>query len=219
MNEEIIGTLRDDVKSLDEKQKKHLTDNCFVAAMDIDSKKGKAKKITVDAGIKDGYTLAIVAVKDIATNTTRLTSHEKLISFGLAETVVKNVTSKLAEGTINSNHISDIRKTNLLDEVAALDDDSQLEAVEDIIKHRNESVLINSEHISWLTLKNGKVNKFLIENWYRGILRSIERLVLHADISSEVVDELFQEQRQHLVQRIKTLIKKLENLLTLLERK
>ena len=139
MNEEIKGTLRDDVDSLDEKQKNNLADNCFVAAMDIDSINGKAKKITVDAGIKDGYKLTIVAVKDTATTTTRPTSQERLISCGLAETVVKNVTSKLAEGKITSNHISDIRKTNLLDEISALDEDFQQVAVEETLnKETNE---------------------------------------------------------------------------------
>jgi hypothetical protein len=219
VNEEIKGTLKDDVDSMDDKQKDNLVDNLFTAVMDVVSKKGRGKKTTVDAGFREGIKLSIVAENDTAKTTNRQSARERLNNFGLAETVVKNVTSKLEEGKINSNHISDIRKTNLLDEITALDQDSQQEAVEEIINTRNERDLINSEHISWLVLKKGKINTFLVENWYRGILRTIERLALQADVSRDVVDALLPEQNQHLLQRIKFLINKLENLLTLLERK
>lgn len=215
MNEEIRETLKEDVKSLNEKE--NLTDNCFVAAMDV--QKGKSKKITVDADLKDGCKIAIIVQKDTITTSNRPTVKEKLSSFGFAKTVVKNVTSKLEEGKINSNHISDIRKINLLDEISVLDEASQQETVEEIIKNRNEYNLINSEYIAWLSLKRGKINKFLVENWYRGILRNIERLLLQADVSHNVIHELDSGQNLHLIQRIKTLIRELENLLNLLQYK
>lgn len=170
----------------------------------------------IDAGKQNGYQIEILVRKDTA-KSNRQTIREQLSSFGLKESVLKDLTSRIEKGKINSNHISDIRKTNLLEDISSLNEESQQKAVEEIINIRNERDLLNSENISLLVLNSGKVSKFLVENWYRGIIRTIERLILQAEVSQDIIDELLIEQKMHLSDRINFLIKKLERLLILLD--
>ena len=148
----------------------------------------------------------------------RQTTEDKIKALGLDLTITHELLTKKNDGKIKSYHIDDIIETNLVEDISKLDQESQKQITENIIKNRNEYSLQNKEEISLFILRSGKINRFLLEHWYAGILRTIEKLICQADVKEEIVNELSLEENRHLKSRVKKLIILLQKLISLLEK-
>jgi|GEM_PF-1257202 len=217
MSIEVKGSLNQDVNSLNNNQKYNLTEYSFVAAKDVGNKKGKARKTIVELGEVNGIKLFVTAIDD-SMKRHRQTTEDKIKALGLDLTITHELLTKKNDGKIKSYHIDDIIETNLVEDISKLDQESQKQITENIIKNRNEYSLQNKEEISLFILRSGKINRFLLEHWYAGILRTIEKLICQADVKEEIVNELSLEENRHLKSRVKKLIILLQKLISLLEK-
>jgi len=160
MSIEVKGSLNQDVNSLNNNQKYNLTEYSFVAAKDVGNKKGKARKTIVELGEVNGIKLFVTAIDD-SMKRHRQTTEDKIKALGLDLTITHELLTKKNDGKIKSYHIDDIIETNLVEDISKLDQESQKQITENIIKNRNEYSLQNKEEISLFILRSGKINRFL----------------------------------------------------------
>ena len=114
--------------------------------------------------------------------------------------------NKLKNGEINSNHISDLQKLTLLKDLIKLNPDDQDTAVKNIIENRDEKNLINEEEISSRIIKNGYEDEFTLDTWYKGMIRLINKLSFHSNVSADVMKCLSNDQQLNLKTQISNLI-------------
>ncbi|MBB6218093.1 hypothetical protein HNQ80_004233 [Anaerosolibacter carboniphilus] len=220
MAEEAKGTLKDDVTSISDQGKTSLITLSITATTDVKNKKsksGKTKKTTVELTEIDGVKYQIVATNEEKSKP-RATVEDKIRSIGLVNKVTGTLIEKYKKGEITSNHVRDISKINTIENVTKLASDSQRKLAEIIIENRNIQNDINSSEAAILLLKSGQRDKFVVDTWYRGILRLVQKLRCYAEVSEEAVAALSFEQNSHLSANIKELISKLNALLLLLEK-
>jgi hypothetical protein len=218
MLEEAKGTLKHDVTSINEKDKANLVKLTVAAVADVTNKKsksGKTQKTIVELPEINGMKYQITATKK-EVQPTGATVENRIRSIGLIDAVTDKLIEKYSKGEITQNHVRDINKINTIENVTTLDSGSQEKLIETIIKNRNEQNDINSSEAAFILLKNNKVTKYIVDNWYRGILRIIEKLSLYADVSEDTIHNLSAEQNYYLSEKLSDLISKLERLLNLL---
>lgn len=207
MNEsEVRASLYEDVSSLDNYQKKQFTDMSFLATNDVERKKGKFRKARIKMLSKDGIDLELVA-----TNTTFKKNHypkaeDKLKLLGFTKEVNDNLLNKIINGEINSNHINDLQKLILLERLKQLNPEDQNTIIKSIIDNRTNRNSINAEEISSYVIKNGDEDEFILDTWYRGMLRLIYKLSSHSNVGVDVFLRLSKDQQLNLKTKIDNLI-------------
>jgi hypothetical protein len=217
--EEAKGTLKHDVTSINEKDKANLLKLSVAAVNDVTKKKsksGKTQKTIVELPETDGMKIQITATKKEG-QSSRATVEDKIRSIGLLDVITDKLIEKYSIGEITQNHVRDICKINTIENVTALDSSSQESLIETIIKNRNEQNDSNSSEAAVILLTNNKISKYIVDNWYRGILRMIEKVSLYTEVSEDTICRLSYEQKHFLSEKINDLIAKLEKLLSLLK--
>jgi len=220
MSDEVMGSLKRDVTSLDVTQKDELVKNGFIATNDVKDKKSKAqktRKTTVDMGIINGIKLAIVAT-DTTIPKKGKNTEEKINELGLDFNITQALLKQKNDGEINTNHVNDIIHTNLVDDISELSHATQKQITDTIIKNRNEYNSLNKEEVSFYILKSGKINGFLLDNWYNGLMKFIEKLFQLSSVNEEIINHLSSDKRKILISKIKEMIKAMDKLIILIKK-
>jgi len=207
MNEnEVRGSLNDDVTSLDNNQKQQFTDMSYLATNDVEQKKGKVRKTRIRVPGKNGIEFELVATNTNIEKKSYPTAEDKLNLLGLSNEINTNLLNKIKNGEINSNHISDLQKLTLLKDLIKLNTDDQSTAIKNIIENRDNKNLINEEEISSRIIKNGYEDEFTLDTWYKGMIRLINKLSFHSNVSADVMKCLSNDQQLNLKTQISNLI-------------
>lgn len=140
----------------------------------------------------------------------------KIRALGFSDSLTNKLLEKYKHGEISSNHVRDIGKINSIEEVSKLNQESQENLANKIIEKRNEQTDENSSEAAIILIKNGNTEKYIIDTWYRGILRLINNLHRFANVDESTVNQLSSAQKDNLSKKIKVLIERLEKLILLL---
>lgn len=204
---EVKGSLNDDVSSLDKDQKQQFTDMSYLATNDVEKKKGRARKTRIKVPGKNKFEFELVATNNNIKRKPYPTAEDKLKAIGLSKEVSNNLIKKIDDGDINSNHITDLQKLNMIEKLIKLNPEDQDTAIQNVIKNRNKRNQINSEEISSLIIRNGHEDEFTLETWYSGMIRLIDKLSSHANVDADVVTRLSNQQQLVLKTKIDSLIR------------
>jgi hypothetical protein len=220
MSEEAKGTLKDDVTSINEQEKNNLIKFTVAAADEITKKKGKpgkTRKTKVELTKENGITYQILATYEGAPPPGS-NVEAKIKSIGLNDKLTNNLVGQYINGKITLNHVRDIIRINTIDDIVKLDPNSQKRLIETIIQNRNEQNDNNSAEASIVLIKSGNESKYIVDTWYRGILRLIQKLSQSMDIDDETTKQLSNNQKHQLINKISQLISKLQHLIQILEK-
>lgn len=206
-----------DLSSLEKPEKEGLMILLHKAVNEVYDKNPSSKHAKLQCDKKEGIKITIRAHKENSDPPGTATV-KRINVLGFDQKVTKHLVNQYKSGEIKSYHVTDLNKTNLIDEVSTLDTDTQLEVVETIIKNRNEHNMTNTEDVSLYLISKGKVDVFIIENWYRAILKTLHKLIRLADVNTNVINFLSNEQKQFLIDKVIKLSKELVNLQRKLEK-
>ena len=207
MNEnEVKASLNDDVSSLDKEQKQQFANMSYLATNDVEQTKGKAHKIRIKVPSKNGIDFELVATNNNIFKKPYPKAEDKLKVVGLSKKVNDTLLNKINNGEINSNHITDLQKLNIVDKLIKLNPEDQATAVQSVIENRNNRNAINAEEITSFIIRNGYEDKFTLETWYSGMIRLINKLSSHSNVNVDVFSHLSNDQQQNLKAKINNLI-------------
>lgn len=205
MSNDLIKGSLEDIQSLSKLDKEKLNHYCNMVFKDIKKTKGKANNVVVELGNKDGYKRELVE-KRIRKNKYP-TSKDKLKSIGLAKSNEKKFIEKINKGEINNTHVTNIAKADIDNTLSHLPPKKQENIIEKIIKNTDEKNLINREEIAAESIQNGNISLMIVENWYKGILRSSKQFESKLYINEEVLKFLSKEQIQELYEIVSQVAK------------
>lgn len=178
----------------------------YLATKDVEQKKGKARKTRIKMPSKDGINYELVAINTMINKNLYPKAEDKLKLIGFSEEVSNNLHNSINDGEINSNHITDLQKINLLDKLIKINPNDQNTAISSVIENRNSRNSINAEEVSSFIIRNGYEDDLTLDTWYRGMIRNINKLSTHSNVSADVFKRLTNDEQLHLRTRIDDLI-------------
>ncbi|MFJ5718143.1 hypothetical protein [Neobacillus sp. NPDC093127] len=200
MEQDKVNGSLNEVNSLDNSEKQIYKEMCFVITKDISTKKGKAHKTVIQIDKSDGSEMQLISINK-KIKKIYPTAHDKLKCINLKDEVTKEFENEINEGNINSNHVTDIQKITLSEELNRLNKEDQKQVINNIIKNRNERNLINSEQVATFALLNGEINTQIIEIWYRGINRTVDQFIGQLESGLSIINKLPKQQSDFLLEK------------------
>lgn len=200
MIKDSIKSSLEDIQTLHSTDKDGLTHFSNIALKSLKKEKGKANNLTIVLDNKDGYIIELTE-KRIRSYTNK-TAEEKLKAIGLIESNESKLIEKINKGELNNNHIANIRSADIGDALIQLPAEIQEKVIDTIIVNTNERHQINREELASESIKVGNIDLVLIENWYKGILRSANQFESKLYINNEMLELLSKAQQQYLYEVI-----------------
>jgi hypothetical protein len=183
-----------DVKTLEDGEKTRLVEYCKSIFSDeaLKNRAGATKSVILTR--EDGFQYRLVAEQEKKREMKPIESIVK--ELGLSREASKKLIKDFQAGKIKRYHLADIKAHS--DVLEKLTPAQQKKAIDIIVANRKNFYQANKEELSLFQLGSGQAGTYLIDLWYHGLLRTLEKLEKMLQVDGDVVAEADPEQKKQL---------------------
>jgi len=199
-DDEIRGNI--DELSVDTNDKNQFIRFCKTFMGQLENIKGKASiaRMKIEDTLEEQYEL--IKRRKKADNSVADRASKKIDTLNVQIHLKEKLKEKLGSGKINTNHIQDLLKTGLDDELGKLNTDAQEIILENIENNRNNLTRHNSEEIAAFAVQTDNITRKSLDIWYQGILAACKRVRSLSNPSDESLNNLYNEQIKGLFKEV-----------------
>lgn len=184
----------EDVKTLEDDEKTRLVEYCKSVFSDaaLKEKPGATKSVVLTR--EDSFQYRLVAEQEKKRQTKSI--EDSVRELGLSGEASKKLIKDFKAGKIKRYHLADIKvHSDLLEKLTPA---QQKKAIDLIVANRKNFYQANKEELSLFQLSGGQAGTYLVDLWYRGLLRTLEKMEKMLGVHRDIFAEADPEQKKQL---------------------
>lgn len=184
----------EDVKTLEDDEKGRLVEYCKSVFTDDAIKKTPPATKSVVLAREGSFQYRLVVEQERKGRAKSV--EESIRELGLSREASKKLIKDFKSGKIKRYHLGDIKL--LSDLLEKLTPAQQKKAIDLIVANRKNFYQANKEELSLFQLGGGQAGAYLIDLWYHGLIRTLEKMEKMARVDREIFSEADPEQKKQL---------------------
>ncbi|HOA34775.1 MAG TPA: hypothetical protein PKV91_07595 [Bacillota bacterium] len=208
MGKNVENLTIEDVKTLEDDEKNRLVEYCKSIFSDEALKKKPAATKSVILSRENSLQYRLVVEQEKKRRTKSI--EDSVRELGLSGEASKKLIKDFKAGKIKRYHLADIKvHSDLLEKLTPA---QQKKAIDLIVANRKNFYQVNKEELSLFQLGGGQAGAYLIDLWYHGLLRTLEKMEKMLQVDREIFAEADPEQRKQLKKYFKRAGKKISEI-------